>query len=138
MSEAEWEYAARASAATAYHFGGTIQPTQAHFSAVGDGGGYRDRSAPVSSYPPNLFGLHDMHGNVREWTADCRHDNYEDAPSDGRAWLQPGDCDLRVIRGGSWGDRAAFLRAATRNWTKATNRSYVVGFRIARELNPNE
>ena len=138
LSEAEWEYTARAGAATAYHFGGAIQPTQAHFSAVGRSGGYRDRSVPVGSYPPNLFGLYDTHGNVREWTADCRHDNYEGAPGDGRAWLKTGDCDLRVIRGGSWGDRAAFLRAATRNWTKATNRSYVVGFRIARELDMNE
>jgi formylglycine-generating enzyme required for sulfatase activity/Flp pilus assembly protein TadD len=134
LSEAEWEYAARAGAETAYHTGAEIKSGQARFKSS-SGASDQEKSLPVGRYAPNLFGLYDMHGNVREWTEDCRHDNYRNAPSDGAAWAGSGNCDYRVIRGGSWGDRKSFLRSAYRSWTKPNSRSYAVGLRVARELN---
>ncbi len=131
LSEAEWEYLARAGTATPYHSGAKITTAQARFKAVGSGG---SSTAPVGQFPPNLFGLHDFHGNVREWTEDCRHENYKGAPTDGSAWVTGGDCKNRIVRGGSWGDRAAFLRSAYRSWTKPGNRSFAIGFRVARGL----
>ncbi len=133
LSEAEWEYAVRAGTATAYHVGAKINPGQARFKSVSSAAS-QEKTTTVGQFAPNLFGLFDMHGNAREWTEDCRHDDYRGAPSDGDAWVSGGNCQYRVIRGGSWGDRSAFLRSAYRSWTKPSNRSYAVGFRVAREL----
>ena len=74
------------------------------------------------SFPANAWGLHDMHGNVFEWVEDCWHDNYEDAPDDGRAWREEngGDCATRVLRGGSWNDDQDYARSANRNGTTRT------------------
>ena len=80
---------------------------------------YPDRypvSAPVGSYAPNAFGLHDVAGNVSEWVADCWHDSYRRAPADGRAWINPG-CRNKVVRGGSWANSPAQTRSG------ATDRS---------------
>ena len=98
-SEAEWEYACRAGTATPFSFGETISKQQAQFSE-GEWGSAK-QTVPVGSFPPNAFGLHDMHGNVYEWCADPWHDNYEGAPTDGSVW-DGGNTSLRVLRGGSW------------------------------------
>jgi uncharacterized protein len=127
LSEAEWEYVARAGSTSKYHWGNTLIASKyAHGSGT----------EPVGSYAPNAFGLHDMHGNVWEWTEDCWNKGYTGSPADGSAWLS-GNCDLRVLRGGSWySGIPRFLRAASR-FRGGTDRQIKVkdlGFRIARTL----
>src|SRR5262249_45306190 len=106
LSEAEYEYAARAGTQTAYPWGddielnGTAMANCVRCSSQYDETAPR-RTAPVGSFPPNKFGLYDMIGNVHEWVEDCYHGNYDGAPTDGSAWVQPAHC-LRVVRGGSW------------------------------------
>jgi len=144
-SEAEWEFAARAGktgpriwdgapdAQCAYANGADLT-AKAHFThlntpACSDG---HTTTAPVASFRPNGFGLHDMAGNVWQWTGDCWNDTYKDARSDGGA-METGVCRLRAYRGGSWWSNPASLRPANRSWgTKGTRLSYL-GFRIARE-----
>ena len=132
LSEAEWEYVARAGTTTAYHFGETISPSQANYDKDKRG------TVEVGSYPANAFGLHDVHGNVQEWVEDCWHNDYNGAPSDGSAWtINCNDYDeLRVLRGGSWGDDPRDLRSAGRGWSIAGGRYDNGGFRIARTLTP--
>ena len=89
----------------------------------------------MGSFDANAWGLHDMHGNVREWTEDCWNDSYAGAPSDGSAWLG-GNCDRRVLRGGSWCDRPSFLRAANRFRNTPGCVDGVNGFRVAWTLTP--
>ncbi len=127
LTEAEWEYAARAGTSTAYSFGNSITTQQAnHNNTLG-------RTVPVGSYPANDFGLHDMHGNVREWTEDCWNANYNGAPSDGSAWTT-GDCGQRVLRGGSWLVSPRLLRSANRDWGPVGGRIDIGGFRVSRTL----
>ena len=150
-SEAEWEYAARAGSETLYHFGddasrlcdyGNVRDTTKFPSGnkwleedrveCEDGAVYPTR---VGSYRPNALGLHDMHGNVREWTEDCWNEGYAGAPTDGSAW-DSGDCSRHVLRGGSWGDVPSVLRAANRYGITTGFRSSLDGFRVARTLTP--
>jgi formylglycine-generating enzyme required for sulfatase activity len=138
LTEAEWEYAARAGTTTTFAFGDTISPGGANYNASTDGSGpseeNRQKTMPVGSFLPNAFGLHDMHGNVSEWVEDCFHNDYtEKAPTDGSAWVE-GNCTGRVLRGGSWEDSDAELRSAARVGEYRYNSSYVDGFRIARSL----
>ena len=101
-------------------------------SAVSEGG--RDKwghTAPAGSFPPNGFGLHDMIGNVWEWTADCWNEGYATAPADGSAWLS-GDCKRRVIRGGSWWSDPRRARSAMRFAFGVDVNRTKVGFRVAR------
>ena len=101
LSEAEYEYAARAGSTTEYPWGDELGKNNADCHGCGsrwDGKG----TAPVGSFPPNAFGLYDMVGNVNQWVEDCAHDNYLEAPEDGTAWLIGGDCKSRTVRGGSW------------------------------------
>jgi len=126
-SEAEWEYACRAGSSTLYSCGDAIDSTQAAFGLA---------SGPVTAgnYPPNRFGLYDMNGNVREWTADLWHDSYDLTPPDGRPALD-GHSSMRVVRGGSWHDSPKMLRSAARMRATQNIKSAVIGFRISRSLN---
>ncbi len=131
-SEAEWEYAARAGTQTPFHFGATISPDQANYD-IGTVVG----TVPVGSFPANAWGLHDVHGNVAEWTQDCYDPSqwtYDGAPTDGSA-REEGDCAKRVTRGGSWTDPPEELRSARRGtlWN-ADRRIGVNGLRVVREL----
>ncbi len=106
-SEAEWEYACRAGTTTPFYFGETITGELANYRAsetyAGEAKGeYREETTPVGQFPPNAFGLYDMHGNVWEWCADTWHDNYDGAPTDGSAWIKNGDDNRSPLRGGSW------------------------------------
>ena len=133
-SEAEWEYAARAGSATKYSWGNEIGHNRANCNACGsqwDG----EKTAPVGSFGPNAWGLHDMHGNLWEWVQDCWNDNYQGAPADGSAWTS-GDCEIRVLRGGSWINQPGYLRAAFRNWFTTGGGASALGFRVARTLTP--
>jgi formylglycine-generating enzyme required for sulfatase activity len=138
LTEAEWEYAARAGTTTTFAFGDSLSPGSANYNASTDGSGpseeNRQKTVPVGSFLPNAFGLHDMHGNVSEWVEDCFHNDYTaKAPTDGSAWVE-GNCTGRVLRGGSWEDSDAELRSAARVGEYRYNSSYVDGFRIARSL----
>ena len=133
-SEAEWEYAARAGTTTQYSWGNEIGVNRANclLDLCGDQWEY---TAPAGSFRSNAFGLYDMHGNVREWVADCWHGGYAGAPTEGSAWLQ-GDCFGRVLRDGSWDGVPVFLRAAYRVRYSTVNRFNDSGFRVARTLAP--
>lgn len=136
LSESEWEYAARAGTQTAYHWG-DYGAANAHCDSCGTlwdyNAGFSDHegSVQVGKFAANNFGLHDMHGNVWEWVEDCHNDSYNGAPSDGQAWLS-GDCDKRVLRGGSWADHPKKLRAAYRKAVTSVVRNSFYGFRVAR------
>ena len=133
-TEAEWEYAARARTTTPYSWGNDIGRNLANCDRCGSQ--WDDKqTAPVGSFPPNAFGLHDMHGNVWEWVLDCRNDTYSGAPTDGSAWLS-GDCGQRVSRGGSWYHYPGFLRSANRYGIAPGLRYGSNGFRVARTLTP--
>ena len=144
LTEAEWEYAARAGSTTEYHFGD--DPSHlCHFANIGDeSGGYSwapcsdgvgRQTSEVGRYAPNAFGLHDMHGNLWEWVEDCSNDDYSGAPSEGSAWLS-GDCSKRLMRGGSWLDGPRALRVSMRRAESNTVSMYFCGFRVARTLEP--
>ena len=140
LSEAEWEYVARAGTTTAYHTGATISTEQANYNGnytYGSGrkGKYRKQTVPVGSFPANGFGLHDVLGNVWEWTQDCWNVGYGGAPADGRAW-ESGECGDRVLRGGSWGYTPRYLRSADRDRVTTGFRNNSGGFRLARTLTP--
>ncbi len=140
-TEAEWEYAARAGTTTPFSTGACITTRQANYIGNDDynncgakTGVYLSKTQPVKSYPPNPWGLYDLHGNVWEWVEDCYHDSYKGAPTDGSAWTQS-PCPGRVLRGGSWGTSPWALRSATRSRSVPGGR-YGSGFRVARTLTP--
>ncbi|MFN6560961.1 MAG: SUMF1/EgtB/PvdO family nonheme iron enzyme [Nostoc sp. ChiSLP01] len=138
-SEAEWEYACRAGTTTPFYFGETITVDLANYNgnytyASAPKGEYRKQTTPVGSFPPNAFGLYDMHGLVWEWCQDNRHHNYQGAPTDGSAWLQTGLFSNllsdRVMRGGSWGFLPEGCRSANRKSDGANIRFNSIGFRV--------
>jgi formylglycine-generating enzyme required for sulfatase activity len=139
LTEAEWEYAARAGTTTPFSTGRTITTDQANFDGNSTYGGsakgvYRQKTIEVGSLnKPNAFGLHDMHGNVWEWVEDCYQDTYAGAPSDGRASSDVASCS-RVLRGGSWFLDPRDLRSADRDGFSPGYRSNSLGFRVARTL----
>ena len=131
-AEAEWEYAARAGTTTKYSWGNKASHLQANYSENVRWEG----TAPVGSFLANNFGLYDMHGNVWEWTQDCWHNSYRGAPTNGQAWegANGGDCDRRVVRGGSWDDDPGYLRAAYRGYYGVSDRSTYLGLRLVQDL----
>ncbi len=134
-SEAEWEYASRAGTTTPFHFGETVTPDLVNYNGnypygSAPKGIYRETTTTVGSFPPNSFGLYDMHGNVREWCQDVGHDNYNGAPTDGSAW-ESGGSDCRVRCGGSWNDKAVNCRSANGYYHSADDRWRDGGFRVA-------
>jgi formylglycine-generating enzyme required for sulfatase activity len=138
-TEAEWEHACRAGSATAFHTGDRLTAAQANIDprAPEDASAAQPSGRPVAvgSFPPNAWGLHDMHGNVWEWTEDL-HCPYPDGPvTDPR-----GACDspLRVIRGGSWRFRSDSARCALRYTHRPQDRGFSLGFRALREVRPGE
>ena len=134
LTEAEWEYAARAGTSTAYNWGNQIGSGRANCQGCGSQWDKR-QTAPVGSFGANGFGLHDMHGNVWEWVADCWNGSYNGAPSDGSAWTS-GDCSDRVLRGGSLYFIPRNLRSAYRLGGPSGYRDLNIGFRVARTLTP--
>jgi len=134
-SEAEWEYTCRAGASTPFATGDHLALGDANFLYAEDGRrvGPGARTA-MGRYPPNRFGLHDLHGNVCEWVADIWHPSYAGAPVDGSAWLTGGDAGRRVIRGGAWDYLPRLLRSAWRDSLPRRNHRDNVGFRLARTL----
>ena len=135
LSEAEWEYAARAGAKTTYSWGDEVGQGKANCLGCGSEGDGK-KPTPVGSFAANAFGLHDMHGNVSEWIEDCYHANYEGSPADGTAWTVGGDCSSRILRGGGWDNNPANLRAASRGRGTTFIQSNSLGFRVARTLTP--
>jgi len=134
LTEAEYEYAARAGAQTAYPWGGEIGTNNADCTSCGSRWD-NTRPAPVGSFAPNQFGLYDMVGNTWEWVQDCVHNDYNNgAPTDGSAWIQSGDCKERMVRGGSWSNPPEDLRSAARQWDPINDRYYRLSFRVVRTL----
>lgn len=160
-TEAEWEYAARAGTTSAYAWGATASHELANYgeeaccTGLASGRDRWARTSPVGAFPANPFGLHDMHGDVMQWTQDCLH-NYGDGPTDGSAYETPGPlkagpmvgdhlvgadaCAYRMLRGGDWGNPPRMIRSASRNYAPAPGstievyRSGGLGFRVARSL----
>jgi formylglycine-generating enzyme required for sulfatase activity len=130
-SEAEWEYAARAGTQTAWWWGND----SGNSHALCDGCNIKPirHTLPVGSFPANPFGLYDMLGSVAVITADCWHDSYVDAPTDGSAW-KDGDCRYRPGRGGGWLAAAWATRSATRTHAGFDETSNDAGFRIVRAV----
>ena len=154
LSEAEWEYVARAGTTTEYWWGNTASHDYANYGAVwfeadtgftftdkfftglATGADHWVTTAPVGSFAANAFGVFDTAGNVWEWVEDCWNEDYRGgAPTDGSAWTS-GACSLRELRGGSWNSDPVSLRSAGRNWDDTGNRDNSYGFRVARTLTP--
>jgi len=134
-SEAQWEYACRAGTTTPFYFGKTITTDLANYrgtSIYGSGpkGVYREQTTDVGSFPPNAFGLYDMHGNVWEWCLDVWHENYNDAPTDGSDWVFGEDSRFRMLRGGSWYGNPWDCRCADRCRNDAGYEYFFIGFRV--------
>lgn len=144
-SEAEWEYACRAGTTTQFHFGDTITGELANYYASytfadEPKGEYRGKTTPVSKFPPNAFGLYDMHGNAWEWCQDPWHDNYEGAPKDGSIWIDENiDSEVvRVLRGGSWYSDPGDCRSASRTGYNPDYRRNGNGFRVVCGVSPQD
>jgi formylglycine-generating enzyme required for sulfatase activity len=134
-SEAEWEYACRAGTTTPFYFGETITGELANYRAsetyAGEAKGeYREETTPVGQFPPNAFGLYDMHGNVWEWCADTWHDNYDGAPTDGSVWTENGNDNRSPLRGGSWYFYPNDCRSAFRSLNLRRDFISLNGFRV--------
>jgi formylglycine-generating enzyme required for sulfatase activity len=130
-SEAEWEYATRAGSVDNFWWRDSADNLHANCFNCGsqwDG----TRTAPVGSFEANDFGLHDVTGNVQEWTADCYHGSYNGAPGDGNAWQFP-ECAMRVVRGGAYTSPLDSLRSAKRSQYDQDTRLDNLGFRVVRE-----
>lgn len=141
LSEAEWEYAARAKSGMPFSTGDCITMEWANFDGnseryrcAGNAGAFQGKTSEVGSYKPNLFGLYDMHGNVWEWVEDCHSDSYLGAPSDGKPAEEKGECTARVQRGGAWNYYPYYLRSAYRGSDNPERRNNNYGFRVALSL----
>jgi formylglycine-generating enzyme required for sulfatase activity len=133
-SEAEWEYACRAGTTTPFHFGETITTELANYNGTSiyasePKGKHLQRTTDVGIFPPNAFGLYDMHGNVWEWCQDDWHNNYIDAPKDGSVWTSRSG-NYKLLRGGSWYYNPGFCRSAYRYHDDLVDLSDDIGFRV--------
>jgi formylglycine-generating enzyme required for sulfatase activity len=135
LSEAEYEYAARAGTQTVFPWGDDLQLNgMAMANCDGCGSQWDNKQpAPAGSFPANRFGLYDMVGNVWEYTEDCFHDTYAGAPDDGSAWISD-DCGFRVVRGGGFDVGPNGVISAARLQTSPDTRHFSIGFRVARSL----
>jgi formylglycine-generating enzyme required for sulfatase activity len=144
-TEAEWEYAARAGSTTRYSFGNEESAlcAFARFADLGSQFGWRDGchselaaygAAPVGSFKPNQWGIFDMHGNVWEWVEDCWTPNPLEIPVDGSAFSRPGNCEIGVIRGGSFSSGSIMVRSAIRSPMRTAFHFYNAGLRVALTL----
>jgi formylglycine-generating enzyme required for sulfatase activity len=155
-TEAEWEYACRAGTKTPFYCGQTITTDLANYRGLdedrgeqgvflgnygkGPKGKFRGATIAAHEFPPNPFGLHNMHGNVWEWCLDQWHSGYENSPINGSAWLDQ-DADVnsdRVVRGGSWFNSPQLCRSAIRNFFAPVNRLSILGFRVICRLRPQD
>lgn len=160
LTEAEWEYAARAGTTTPYPWGSSASHEYANYGAddccsgLASGRDQWVNTSPVGSFPPNAFGLFDMHGNVLQYVQDCFASSYSGLPTDGSAfetvvplktapysWMTgTSSCSYRMVRGGDSGDPPRMIRSASRNFAPSRGttldqyRSGGVGFRVARTL----
>ena len=139
LSEAEWEYVARAGTTTKNWWGNEADHAHANYGSdeccrgMAAGADRWEFTSPVGSFAPNPFGLFDMTGNVKEWVADCWNDNYQDAPSNGSVWTS-GECDDHIPRGGSWDSPSKVNHLAARSWFPPNQYTSTYGFRVARTL----
>jgi formylglycine-generating enzyme required for sulfatase activity len=135
-SEAEWEYVCRAQTSTPFHFGRTITPKLAKYFAQSENinSTSHQKTTQVGSFLPNAFGIYDMHGLVWEWCEDYDHDDYQDAPSDGSSWVNNGNSEYRILRGGSWDSPAHLCRSASRFSEMASVTDPKFGFRVVCSL----
>jgi formylglycine-generating enzyme required for sulfatase activity len=145
LTEAEWEYAARAGTTTPFWWGSTISTDQANYDGTGPTygngrkGSWRQSTVPVDSFSPNPWGLYNVHGNVWEWVEDCYipdwYQTVAKATKDNREISQR-ECaaDAHAFRGGSWVDDPDYLRSARRVWHRPGGRYNYLGFRVARTL----
>ena len=141
LSEAEWEYICRGNTSTSFCYGKTITSELANYKAnfgygLGGSGKWRQETTEVGIFPANSFGLYDVHGNVWEWCEDHWHENYINAPDNGKPWLEEDNSTEieelpRVIRGGSWDDTAYYCRSGVRLWALPNFKGKLIGFRIA-------
>jgi formylglycine-generating enzyme required for sulfatase activity len=161
LTEAEWEYAARAGTTTPFPWGATATHEHANYGAdeccspLASGRDQWLYTSPVGAFPPNQFGLYDMHGNVLQFVQDCFASSYAGLPTDGSAYESDvtlklsgnlsdlsgmNACTFRMVRGGDWGDPPVMIRSGFRNFAPppgeslAEYRSGGVGFRVARTL----
>lgn len=145
-SESEWEYAARAGSRTGFAFGDSVGCRDVHFNSLFPYEERRERRKwylplciptprplDVGSFPANLWGLHDMHGNVQEFTSSPWRDSHADLPSNG-VYLRAADEPWVVAKGGSWFDPAVACRSAARRRRHVTEMDTNLGFRVLREL----
>ncbi|NJM61977.1 MAG: formylglycine-generating enzyme family protein, partial [Oscillatoriales cyanobacterium RU_3_3] len=143
LSEAEWEYACRAGTSTSFYFGNKIPEESVNYSYVTreliEDPPYGE-TTDVGIFPPNAFGLYDMHGNVTEWCSDLWHYDYQWAPHDGSSWehdessWETDVSESRELRGGSWSSEAKYCRAACRDSYPADKSDNCIGFRVAAGL----
>jgi formylglycine-generating enzyme required for sulfatase activity len=132
-SEAEWEYACRAGTTTPFYFGESITPELVNYDGnytygSAPKGQYRQQTTDVGSFPPNAFGLYDMHGNVWEWCQDDYINSYNNAPTDGSALT--GRSSTKLLRGGSWYSLPGNCRSAYRTIYFLDNYFGLIGFRV--------
>jgi formylglycine-generating enzyme required for sulfatase activity len=148
-TEAEWEYACRAGTTTPFNCGEVLTSDLANYRGMnekdcqrsgiygrGSSGIYRAQTTPSDTFPPNAFGLYDLHGNVWEWCLDHWHDRYQGAPTDGSAWMTEDANATRVVRGGCWKNYPRVCRSATRFNYHPIYSSNDLGFRVVCEIPP--
>jgi formylglycine-generating enzyme required for sulfatase activity len=126
-SESEWEYACRAGTTSPFHFGETISTDFANYA----GETYRGKTISVGTFPPNIFGIYDMHGNVWEWCLDSYHEDYKGAPTDGSAWIANATITTsKMLRGGAWDLDRTCCRSAIRDNDRHSSIYHNIGFRV--------